>query len=26
LFCYLYILDIGNQAEGDSFVTEGFKN
>jgi hypothetical protein len=26
LFCYLYRLDIDNQAGGDSFVTEGFKN
>jgi hypothetical protein len=26
LFCYLFGPDTGNQAGGDSFVTEGFKN
>jgi hypothetical protein len=26
LFCYLFRLDTGNQAGGDSFVTKGFKN
>jgi len=26
LFCYLFRLDTGNQAGGDLFVIEGFKN
>ena len=26
LYCYLFKLDIGKQARGDSFVTEGFSN